>query len=143
MSKVGSKEGVRVPVARNNRDVASEELEYWVSVMTGGVPQPSVEFIVIAFPTDAIRDEYLCGISSRTESEVRRVLANMLGISRTAPEWDALQIEKLKAMRSAGLAPSGAVEDSLGTRPEFSEYHRRAILATVGKSSEPTWPGLT
>lgn len=142
-SKVGSKDGARAPVARNNRDVASEELEYWVSVMTGGVPQPSAEFIVIAFPTDAIRDEYLCGISSRSESEVRRVLTNMLGSSRTAPEWDALQVEMLKAMRSAGLAPPGAVEDSLGTRPEFSEYHRRAILATAGKSSEPIWPGLT
>ena len=40
-------------------------------------------------------------------------------------------------------SPSGAVDDSLGARPQFSDYHRRAILAAAGESSEPTWPGLT
>lgn len=133
-----------MPCARNNWDVASEELEYWLSVATGLVPQPSDDFIVIAFPTDAIRDEYLCDILSQPESEVRQVLANMLGRSRSIPEWDALQIEILRAMRSADMVPSaGGVDDSLGTRPQFSDYHRRVILAAAGKSSEATWPGLT
>lgn len=128
---------------RNNRGVASEELDYWLSVVAGGEPQPSDDFIVVAFPTDAIRDEYLRDISSRAESEVRRVLASMLGHSRSLPEWDALQLMLLNSMGSTGLAPPGAVDDSLGSRPQFSEYHRRAILAAAGESSEPTWPGLT
>lgn len=127
----------------HNREVASEELEYWLSVMTGSVPQPSADFIVIAFPTDDVRYEYLRDVSNRAETEVRQVLANLLGSSRSAPEWDALQIEILKATRSAGMTPPGAVDDSLGARPQFSEYHKRAILAAAGKSSEPTWPGLT
>ena len=141
--KAGQGKCVPVPCARNNWDVASEELEYWLSVATGLVPQPSDDFIVIAFPTDAIRDEYLCDTSSRPESEVRQVLANMLGHSRSIPKWDALQIEILRAMRSADMVQSGAVDDSLGARPQFSEYHKRAILAAAGESSEPTWPGLT
>lgn len=129
--------------ARHNRDVASEDLEYWLSVVAGGEPQPSDDFIVIAFPTDAVSDEYLCGISDRPETEVRRVLASMLGRSRSLPEWDALQIDILRVTRSAGTPPSGAVDDTLGTRPQFSDYHKRAILAAAGESSEPTWPGLT
>lgn len=143
MSRASSEEGVRMSAERNNRDVASEELEYWLSVVAGGESQPSDDFIVIAFPTDAVRDEYLRDISSRAESEVRQVLARMLGHSRSLPEWDALQLRLLNSMRTAGMAPSGAVEDSLGARPQFSQYHRRAILAAAGESSEPTWPGLT
>ncbi len=143
MSKVGSKDCARVPVVRDSQNVASEELEYWLSVMTGRAPQPSADFIVIAFPTDAVRGEYLCDISSRSESEVRQVLANMLGASRSVPEWDALQIGIWRATCSAGMAPSGAVDDSLGARPPFSDYHRRAVLAAAGESSVPTWPGLT
>lgn len=130
-------------MARDSRDVDSEELEYWLSVVTGGIPQPSDDFIVIAFPTNAVRDEYFSDISRRAESEVRRVLASMLGHSRSLPKWDALQLELLDVARSAGMLPSGAEDDSLGSRPHFSEYHRRAILAAAGKSSEPTWPGLT
>ncbi len=143
MFKFGQEKGFRVTVARNNQDVASEELEYWLSVVTGEVPQPSDDFIVIAFPTNAVRDEYLVDISRRAESEVRRVLASMLGDSRSLPEWDALQLVVLDAARSAGMLPSGAVDDSLGSRPQFSDYHRRAILAAAGESSGPTWPGLT
>lgn len=130
-------------MARDSRDVDSEELEYWLSVVTGGIPQPSDDFIVIAFPTNAVRDEYFSDIRRRAESEVRRVLASMLGHSRSLPKWDALQLELLDVARSAGMLPSGAEDDSLGSRPHFSEYHRRAILAAAGKSSEPTWPGLT
>ena len=121
----------------------SEDLEYWLSVVTGEVPQPSNDFIVIAFPTDAIRDEYLRDISSRAESEVRRVLASMLGSSRTIPKWDALQLRLLKSILSARRRRSGPADDSLGSRPQISEYHRRAILAAAGKSNEPTLPGLT
>ena len=119
------------------------DLEYWLSVATGKVPQPADDFIVIAFPTDTIRDEYLGGISDRAESEVRKILANMLGHSRSIPEWDALQLQLMKAMRSAGMHRSEVADDSLGSRPQFSDYQRRVILAATGKSSEPTWPGLT
>ena len=121
----------------------SDELEYWLAVVTGDVPQPSNDFIVIAFPTDAIRDEYLCDISNRAESEVRKVLAIMLGSSRSLEEWDALQVRILQSMHTADITLSGAVDESLGTRPQFSDYHRRAILATAGMSTQPTWPGLT
>ena len=123
--------------------MASENLEYWLSVVAGDEAQPSDDFIVIAFPTDAVSDEYLRDISDRPESEVRRVLASMLGRSRSLPEWDALQVGLLKATHSVGTPPSGAVDDTLGSRPMFSDYHRRAILAAAGESSEPTWPGLT
>ncbi len=123
--------------------VASEELEFWLSVVTGAVPQPSNEFIVIAFPTDAVRDEYLSDISSRAESEVRKVLATMLGSSRSLEEWDDLQVQILQLMHTEGIAPPGVEGDSLGTRPQISDYHRRAILAGAGMSAEPTWPGLT
>ena len=74
------------------------DLDYWLSVVTGKVPQPADDFIVIAFPTDTIRDEYLGGISGRPESEVRKILANMLGHSRSIPDWDALQLQLMKAM---------------------------------------------
>ena len=131
------------PAVGNNRFVPSADLDYWLSVVTGKVPQPADNFIVIAFPTEAIRGEYLGGISGRAESEVRKILANMLGHSRSIPEWDALQLQIMKAMRSAGLHRSEAADDSLGSRPQFSDYQRRVILAAAGKSSEPTWPGLT
>ena len=121
----------------------SEELEFWLSVVTGQVPQPADDFIVIAFPTDAIRDEYLHDISSRVESEVRKILARMLGHSRSLPDWDALQIRILRSKPFDDALRSGPADDSLGSRPRFSDYERRAILATAGQSSEPTWPGLT
>lgn len=129
--------------SRHNRNVASEDLECWLSVVAGGEPQPSDDFIVIAFPTDAVSDEYLCDISNRPETEVRKVLASMLGRSRSLPEWDALQIDLLRVTHSAGAPSSRAVDDTLGSRPQFSDYHKRAILAAAGESSEPTWPGLT
>lgn len=127
----------------NNRFVPSVDLDYWLSVVTGKIPQPADDFIVIAFPTDTIRDEYLGGVSGRAESEVRQVLASMLGRSRSVPALDALQIRVMKAMHSAGMHRSEAADDSLGSRPQFSDYQRRVILAAAGKSSEPTWPGLT
>lgn len=121
----------------------STELKQWLSVVTGETPQPSTDFIVIAFPTDAVRDEYLCNISERAESEVRTVLATMLGRSRSLAKWDALQLHLLSVERSADLESSETTDDSLGTHPKFSDYYRRVILATSGRSSEPTWPGLT
>lgn len=139
----GQGEVAESPTRAIIEDVASEELEFWLSVVTGAVPQPSNDFIVIAFPTDAVRDEYLSDISSRAESEVRKVLATMLGSSRSLEEWDDLQVQILQLMHTAGMAPPGAEGDSLGTRPRISDYHRRAILASVGRSTEPTWPGLT
>jgi hypothetical protein len=111
--------------------------------MTGEVPQPADDFIVIAFPTDTIREQYLRGISGRRESEVRKVLASMLGGTRSVAEWDALQIQIMKATYSAKTSPPDLSDDSLGSRPLFSDYERRAILAASGKSTEPTWPGLT
>lgn len=119
------------------------DLDYWLSVVAGKVPQPADDFIVIAFPTATIRDEYLGGILGRPESEVRKILANMLGGSRSVPAWDALQIRLMKAMPSPGMHRSEADDDSLGSRPQFSDYQKRVILAAAGKSSEPTWPGLT
>lgn len=121
----------------------SKDLEYWLSVVTGKVSQPSDDFIVIAFPTDAIRDEYLCDISSRAESEVRKILASMLGSSRSFTEWDALQIQILKSVLSTDMRRPEPSDESLGSRPQFSDYHKRAILAAAGESNEPTWPGLT
>jgi len=122
--------------------VLSTELEYWLSVMTGRVPQPADDFLVIAFPNARIRAEYLEVVSDRAESEVRRVLANMLGKSRSLPEWDALQVQ-IKAKLPESVALSELADDSLGSRPRFTHYETRAILAVAGKSIEPTWPGLT
>ena len=125
-------------------DGAPIELQSWGwSVMTGKAEQPSDDFIVIVFPTQSIRDQYLDGISDRAESEVRLVLANMLGSSRSIPEWDGLQVQIAAAVRSAGIPSSGQVGDSVGSCSEFSDYERRAILAVSGRSDEPTWPGLT
>lgn len=121
----------------------SNDLEFWLSVVTGEVPQPSDDFIVIAFPTDAIRDEYLCDISSRAESEVRKILAIMLGPSRSLPKWDALQIQLLESARSAGMHRPKAADDSFSSQQRYSDYERRVTRATMGKSNEPTWPGLT
>lgn len=112
-------------------------------MVTGDVPQPSKDFIVIAFPTDAVRDEYLSNISIRAESEARQILATMLGRSRSLDEWDALQLEILRAEHNADLQSLAATDDSLGAWPEFSDYHRRIIFAASGRSNEPTWPGLT
>jgi len=123
--------------------VPSEELEFWLSVVTGQLPRPDDRFIVIAFPTDAIRDEYLEHISGRAESEVRQILERMLGHSRSLPEWDTLQIQVLRSTLFDDARRSGAADDSLGSRPRFSDYEKRAILAATGQSSEPTWPGLT
>lgn len=111
--------------------------------MTGKVPQPADDFIVIAFPTDSIRDEYLQDISGRAESEVRKILTNMLGSSRSIPEWDNLQLQLLHSVLSADIRRSEPSDDSLGSRPQFSDYHRRALLAADDESNEPTWPGLT
>ena len=132
----------RRPVSDDSVAVLSTELEYWLSVMTGRVPQPADDFLVIAFPNARIRAEYLEVVSDRAESEVRRVLANMLGKSRSLPEWDALQVQILKAKLPESVALSELADDSLGSRPRFTHYETRPILAVAGKSIEPTWPGL-
>lgn len=111
--------------------------------MTGKIPQPSDDFVVIAFPTETIREEYLRGIPGRSESEVRKVLANMLGQSGSVSKWDVLQIQILKAKLPADMDGSEPGDDSLGSRLVFSDCQRRAILAAAGESGEPTWPGLT
>lgn len=131
------------PDGGKNGFVTSVDLDSWISVVTGKVPQPSDDFIVIAFPTETIREEYLSGVSDRAESEVRKILECMLGRSRSIPDWDALQIQITKAMLPADMDESEPADDSLGSRPQFTDYQKRAILAAAGKSSEPTWPGLT
>ncbi|SDH79337.1 restriction system protein [Nonomuraea jiangxiensis] len=113
-------------------------LDEWRAIMRHEVAQPSPDYVVIAFPDDRIRDEYLLKVSDWPEMEIRRVLANMIGESRGANLIDKLRIQTLKAMGPGTLHPDGSSEPR-----EFSDYERRLILALAGKGSEPVWPGLT
>lgn len=115
----------------------------WLSVMLGETEPPSVDYPVTAFSSRAVREEYLAAVASFTDSEVRTVLIHLLGGTRSIPEWDALQVSITKARYEIGGGRRPAADDDLATRPQFSDYERRALLFVTGKSDEPTWPGLT
>src|SRR6516165_6721084 len=93
-------------------------LAEWRAVMTGKLPQPSAEYLVICFPNQEIAEQYLADISEWPEEEIRSVLRNMLGGTRDVPLWDRLHLEIMKGRRTAA-----------GTAAEpFSEHERRLIL---------------
>ncbi len=121
----------------------TSELKRWLAVMRGEIEQPSVDYPVTAFPSDSVRDEFLAVVAEFADTDVRTVLANMLGGTRSIPEWDAFQVGITKARYENGGGSRRADDDDLAPRPPFSDYERRALLSVTGKSDEPTWPGLT
>lgn len=113
-------------------------LEHWRSVQRGKIAHPSDDYVVVAFPTEAIRGEYLAGVSKWPEEEIRRILRNMLGDSRSVPLIDQLNLVRLRA-----VIQSGQLADRQTQPRHFTEYDRRLILNAAGKISLPTLPGLS
>jgi restriction system protein len=124
-------------------------LDIWRAVATGQSQPPTPDFDSAAFPTDAIRDEYLRRIDEWPEHEVRSILRAMFGESRDIPVLDELRLAILIQSRrgDAGVSTQESdirhVADLAATRPEFTEYERRLILQRSGRRSTPTWEGLT
>lgn len=119
--------------------VPDYELDEWVAVLEGRIAQPSPDYLVVTFPDDELRDSYLSTVAERTEEEVRTILCNFLGGSRTVRASDQLHLASLKARQQmAKENPSGA-QGSL----HLSEYDRRVIRFFTGASTTPTWEGLT
>lgn len=121
-----------------HQDAFSYNFEDWIAVVRGRHRWPAKEYIVITFPNDEIRRKYLQLASEREEEEVRSILATFLGGSRAAHELDRIHLLGLK-WRFAN-SESQIAE---GWRRIFRDYERRALLELTGKTSEPTWPGLT
>ena len=114
-------------------------VEQWLAVVCGRAPQPSFDYVVVAFPSDEVRSEYLSSVASRPESEVRVLLRTFLGESRSIDALDALHLKSIQAQEAwAGTSP---VDD--GGHPRFTEYERRVIMRATGQSANPTWEGLT
>ena len=107
----------------------------WVAVLTGQLEQPSVDYIVIAFPTEEIRDSYLTIADERPDQEVLAILRTLLGGSRTVEPADELHLASLKARQRMTQHASSAFR--------LSEYDRRVISFFGGVSKTPTWEGLT
>ncbi|MFI1213607.1 restriction endonuclease [Streptomyces sp. NPDC020802] len=103
------------------------DLDEWRAVMRGEKKQPCMEYTVIAFPNEDIRDAYLDDSSSWPEEEVRAALRNMLGESRSVSMLDLVHLETL---RKRGIR-------------NFTEFERRLILSASGKSKEPVWQGIS
>lgn len=126
-------------------------INIWRAVVTGQTEPPSIEFNSAAFPSQAIHDEYLDRIDEWSENEVRTVLRGMLGESRDIPVVDELRLAGLILSREAAAADAPVISpdklreiaDLAAARPEFTEYERRVILRRAGRSSTPTWEGLT
>jgi restriction system protein len=121
--------------------VPDYQLDDWVAVLEGRLPQPSPDYLVVTFPDDQIRETYLSTVAERTEKEVRLILRMFLGGSRTIHEFDELHLAGLKARRQA-QAPQEHSPDAVSGL-DFTEYDRRVILHFSGESSTPTWEGLT
>jgi hypothetical protein len=77
--------------------VPDYELDEWVSVLEGRIAQPSQDYLVVTFPDDEPRDSYMSTVAERTEEEVRTILRNFLGGSRTVRTSDQLHLASLKA----------------------------------------------
>ena len=116
----------------------SYELEEWLEIQRGSTPQPSPDYLLAAFPTDDIRAAYLDTAADRPEDEVRSILRNFLGVSRSIDLHDRLHLAFLK---SRELATSD--EETSSWSPRFTEYDIRVILRASGKSQLPTWEGCT
>lgn len=117
----------------------SYELDGWLEVQRGATAQPSPDYLVVTFPNDAIRTEYLSKAADRPESEVRSVLRTFLGTSRSIDESDRLHLALLKSRESARVSKEGSISWS----PRFTEYDRRLIARAAGKSQLPIWEGCT
>jgi restriction system protein len=114
-------------------------LEDWRAVMRHEKEQPSPDYLVISFPNDQIKKEYLEAVSSWPELEIRQVLRAMLGESRGLSIIDEIHIKSLIEYGPQTFwSDTGIVESR-----ELSEYECRAILALTGQSDEPVWQGLT
>jgi restriction system protein len=112
-------------------------LEYdppqWLSIIRGEIPQPSDDYIVIAFPTDELREMYLRTVHQRSENEVRNMLRTFLSASRPSPLDDI----HLAALRKR------VVDSADGSSLNFSEYERNLILFRSGKIMQPPLPGVS
>ncbi|MFF4304617.1 restriction endonuclease [Streptomyces sp. NPDC001601] len=113
-------------------------LDEWRAIMRGEKPQPSDDYIVIAFPNDEIRIAYLSQVSSWPEMEVRAILRKMLGGPSHLSVLDQIHLQVLKAE-----GPSRSLDPDAPDERHFSEYEGRAILAAAGRSSEPVWQGIS
>lgn len=125
----------------NCNDLLMPEYEFdeWVAVATGRHPQPSGDYIVVAFPSEEIRDQYLSSIEDRHDEEFRSILRTFLGGSRTVEPSDSLHLSGLRARHEIARSQAARASDL----PTLSEYDRRVIAYFAGASATPTWEGLT
>ena len=117
----------------------SYELDEWLEVQRGLSPQPSPDYLVATFPTEDIRAAYLAVAAGRPEDEIRIILRNFLGSSRSIDVHDQLQLQFLKDRATA----TASEEELASWSPRFTEYERRVVLRASGKSLLPTWEGIT
>jgi len=113
-------------------------VDEWVAVLERRATPPSRDYIVVAFPNDEIRDSYLATVADRPDEQVRQILREFLGESRTVSITDRLHLDFLRARkRTTGEGAEGAPDAPL------TEYDRRVILRFTGRSKAHTWEGLT
>lgn len=117
----------------------SNELDDWLAIHHSLSPADEPDVLVAAFPSEEIRMAYLSTAAERSEEEARTLLYSFLGESRSLPEYDRLN---LVSLQHRGLSVRGPSTDS-GWTPRFTEYERRLITSAAGRSSLPTWEGLT
>lgn len=128
----------REPLQCNNHDATVDvmpeyDLPQWLSVIRGEAPQPSDDYIVIAFPTDELREIYLQTMHQRTEKEVRNMLRVFLSASHPSP-LDNLHLAALRKR----IAESPDTKSLI-----ISEYERNLILFRSGKTVQPPLPGVS
>ena len=107
------------------------DLGQWLTVMRGEEPQPSDNFIVVGFPSDELRDEYMAVAHQRPAEEVQAILRTFVGANRPLNALDRLQVGTLVRQIRDGM-----------TR-ELSEFERRALLEFAKLTTTPTWEGVT
>ncbi|SPT63010.1 restriction endonuclease [Actinomadura madurae] len=112
-------------------------LEEWRAVTSHKRPQPSPDYIVVAFPNEEIKEDYLSNISSWPEEEVRNIIGNMLGDARGPTLLDKITAQALEA-----TGPVIYTDGELRPRA-YTEFEKRLILNLAGKTKQPLWPGLT
>lgn len=106
------------------------DLDEWVRVVRGERPQPSEDYITIAFPTDEIRDAYLESMRTRPVEDVRALLRRFLS-SSTVSMLDRIYLEAvLDGARASGIPP------------QLREVDRRRVLHLSRRSTEPPLSGV-
>lgn len=121
--------------------ITETTLDDWRAVLTGQRPQPNHSFIVVAFPNEDVRSEYLRNAKKWPDEEIRCILRTMLGESRDVPIWDDFQLGGLQAVQRA--RKEGFLDLKPRAWPRFNEHERRLILRKAQKIDIPVWEGLT